>query len=174
MKSQFNSLAKRLKIAAFLCILAGSIVLPALSHAQNSGLPLPRYVSLRAAEVNLRTGPGVQYPVEWIFQRESLPVEIIKEYRTWRLIRDWEGTQGWIHQSMLTGKRSFLITNKSRTVRAKPDSKSRAVAIIEQGAVGEVLACPSGSGWCQIRIQGIDGWLRRVDFWGTYRNETFE
>ena len=174
MKSLYMSSQRALKVTAFLGVLVISTALPALSYAQSSGLPLPRYVSLRAAEVNLRTGPGVQYPVEWIFQRESLPVEIIKEYRTWRLIRDWEGTQGWIHQSMLSGKRTFLIANKSRTIRAEPDSKGRAIAILEQGAIGEVLACPSGSGWCQVRIQGLDGWLRRVDFWGTYRNETFE
>lgn len=145
-----------------------------LALAQSTGLPLPRYVSLRAAEVNLRTGPGVQYPVEWIFQRESLPVEIIKEYRTWRLVRDWEGTQGWMHQSMLSGKRTFLVTGKERTLRAEPDAKSRALAAIMPNAIGEILSCPSDTGWCKVRIKGIDGWLRRVEFWGVYRNEVFE
>lgn len=147
-----------------------------IAHAQTqgTGLPLPRYVSLRAAEVNLRTGPGVQYPVEWIFQRESLPVEIIKEYRTWRLVRDWEGTQGWMHQSMLSGKRTFLVTGKDRTVRAEPDAKSRAVAIVQHGIIGEITSCPAATGWCKVRIKGIEGWLRRVEFWGVYRNETFE
>jgi len=144
------------------------------AQTQGTGLPLPRFVSLRAAEVNLRTGPGVQYPVEWIFQRESLPVEIIKEYRTWRLVRDWEGTQGWMHQSMLSGKRTFLVTNKARTVRTKPEAKGSAVAIVEPGAVGEILSCPANGGWCQVRIKGLEGWLRRVDFWGTSRNEAFE
>ncbi|MBO6518719.1 MAG: hypothetical protein JJ900_11835 [Rhodospirillales bacterium] len=144
------------------------------AQTQGTGLPLPRYVSLRAAEVNLRTGPGVQYPVEWIFQRESLPVEIIKEYRTWRLVRDWEGTQGWMHQSMLSGKRTFLITGKERTIRTEPDAKSRAAAIAEPNAIGEIMSCPAATGWCKVRIKGIDGWLRRVEFWGVYRNETFE
>jgi len=144
------------------------------SQTQGTGLPLPRYVSLRAAEVNLRTGPGVQYPVEWIFQREALPVEIIKEYRTWRLVRDWEGTQGWMHQSMLSGKRTFLVSGKERTIRAHPDANSRALAIVEPNAIGEIVSCPSATGWCQVRIKGIDGWLRRVEFWGVYRNESFE
>ena len=144
------------------------------AQTQSTGLPLPRFVSLRAAEVSLRTGPGVQYPVEWIFQRESLPVEIIKEYRTWRLVRDWEGTQGWMHQSMLSGKRTFLVTNKARRIRTKPEAKGNAVAVVEPGSVGEVLACPESSGWCQVRIKGLEGWLRRVDFWGTSRNEAFE
>ena len=149
-------------------------VVPVDVRAQDSGLPLPRFVSLRAAEVNLRTGPGVQYPVDWIFQRESLPVEIIKEYRTWRLVRDWQGTQGWIHQSMLSGKRTFMVTGKERTIRKDPDVKSRAVAMIEPPALGELLSCPQGNSWCQVRAKGIEGWLRKVEIWGVYPNEAFE
>ncbi|MEX0693612.1 MAG: SH3 domain-containing protein [Rhodospirillales bacterium] len=122
----------------------------------------------------MRTGPGVQYPVEWIFQREALPVEIIKEYRTWRLVRDWEGTQGWVHQSMLSGKRTFMSTGKDRTIRAQSDVKSHAVAIVEPNTIGEILSCPDSTGWCQVRVKGIEGWLRRVEFWGVYRNESFE
>jgi SH3-like domain-containing protein len=157
-----------------LTVLLTVTAVPIQLQAQDSGLPLPRFVSLRAAEVNLRTGPGVQYPVDWIFQRESLPVEIIKEYRTWRLVRDWQGTQGWIHQSMLSGKRTFMVTGKERTIRKDPDVKSRAVAIIEPPALGELLACPQGSGWCQVRAKGSEGWLRKVEIWGVYPNEAFE
>lgn len=173
-----RNLTKRLKpLTATILLLAGICIAglnDAHAQSQGSGLPLPRYVSLRTSEVNLRTGPGVQYPVEWIFQREALPVEIIKEYRTWRLIRDWEGTQGWVHQSMLSGKRTFMITGKERTVRAQSEAKSHAVAIVEPNTIGEILSCPGSTGWCQVRIKGIDGWLRRVDFWGVYRNESFE
>ena len=74
--------------------------------AEETILPLPRFVSLRANQVRLRTGPGVQYPIEWVYQRQYLPVEIIAEYRTWRKIRDWQSTQGWVHQSMLSGNRT--------------------------------------------------------------------
>ena len=146
----------------------------AVAQTQTTGLPLPRYVSIRAGEVNLRTGPGVQYPVEWVFQRQKLPLEIIKEYRTWRLIRDWEGTQGWMHQSMLSGTRTFMVTGKPRTLRARPEAKSRAVAIMEPGAIGELMSCPTAAGWCWVKADNIDGWLRRVEFWGAYRNEVFE
>jgi len=174
MKTCIYQIRALLLLGLFSAALSLSTAGPIIAQTQGTGLPLPRFVSLRAAEVNLRTGPGVQYPVEWIFQRESLPVEIIKEYRTWRLVRDWEGTQGWMHQSMLSGKRTFLVTNKARTVRAKPEAKGKAVAIVEPGAVGEILSCPAASGWCQVRIRGLEGWLRRVDFWGTSRNEAFE
>lgn len=164
--------AKSVLRAAMLATIA--LTAPCLAAAQDSGLPTPRFVSLRAAEVNLRTGPGVQYPVEWIYQREALPVEVLREYRTWRLVRDWEGTQGWMHQSMLSGKRTFIVTGKARTIRAEPDVKSRAVAYIEPPALGELLSCPPGSVWCQVRAQGKEGWLRKIEFWGAYQNEAFE
>ncbi len=77
---------------------------------KSTGLPLPRYVSLRAEEVNMRTGPGVRYPVDWVYKRRNLPVEIIAEFGTWRKIRDVEGAQGWIHQSMLSNRRTFSVT----------------------------------------------------------------
>src|SRR3989338_854435 len=77
--------------------------------SETSGLPLPRFASLRAGEVNVRTGPGVQYPVDWVFQRQGLPVAVIAEYRTWRKIRDWQGTQGWVHPSPLAGKRTVIV-----------------------------------------------------------------
>ena len=142
--------------------------------AQETGLPLPRFVSLRAGEVNLRTGPGVQYPVDWVFQRQNLPVEVIREYRTWRLIRDWQGTQGWVHQSMLSGRRTFIVVGSMRTLRREPDSKSRPVARAEPGVIGDVDRCPEGSGWCQVNMAERAGWLRRVELWGVYRHEAVE
>jgi len=147
---------------------------PAFGQTQSTGLPLPRFVSLRADEVNMRTGPGVQYPVEWVYRRRQLPMEVIAEYGTWRKVRDWQGTQGWIHQSMLTGKRTFVITSTVRNVRRKPDSNSATEARAEAGAIGEIKSCGKGEGWCQIEIGRYDGWLRRVDFWGAYENEKIE
>jgi len=142
--------------------------------AQETGLPLPRFVSLRANEVNLRTGPGVQYPVDWVFHRQNLPVEVIREYRTWRLVRDWQGTQGWVHQSMLSGRRTFIVMGSMRTVRREPDSKSNPVARAEPGVIGNVARCPQSSGWCQISIAERDGWLRRVELWGVYKHEAVQ
>lgn len=140
----------------------------------SSGLPLPRFVSLRADEVNMRTGPGVQYPVEWVYTRKDLPVEIIAEFETWRKVRDWEGTQGWVHQSMLSGKRTILITGDIRTLRTKDDAKSETKARIEPGVIGRLVDCPKGNGWCRIDVAGLEGWLRHVDFWGAYKNEVFD
>ena len=137
----------------------------------SSGLPLPRFVSLRADEVNMRTGPGVQYPVEWVFKRHGLPVEIISEFDTWRKVRDWQGTQGWIHQSMLNGKRKFIVVGSERTVRRSASSDSAARAILELGVIGKVTECTKLASWCKIEVESITGWLRRIDVWGIYRGE---
>jgi len=161
----------------FLCVflLAGLAVQPVLMAAEKgTGLPLPRFVSLRAAEVNLRTGPGVQYPVDWVYLRQSLPVEIIAEYGTWRKIRDWQGTQGWVHQSMVAGTRTFIVTGDTRTVRRKGDAQSPAVATLEPGVIGNLLSCPDLNGWCRVEAASNKGWLRRVDFWGVLRDEVLE
>lgn len=159
---------------ALLALISIGTVLPALEAAaqnRSSGLPLPRFVTFRADEVNMRAGPGVQYPVEWVYKRQGLPAEIIAEYGTWRKVRDWQGTQGWIHQSMLSGKRNFVIIGSDRTIRKSPDSESDPRARAEPGVIGKFLECEGTSSWCKVEISGLSGWLRRVDVWGVYRGE---
>jgi SH3-like domain-containing protein len=165
----------RLRFHLFLCVLLLIAAAPALEAAiKGTGLPLPRYVSLRAGEVNLRTGPGVQYPVDWVYLRRNLPMEIIAEYGTWRKVRDWQGTQGWVHQSMVGPRRTFIVIGETRTIRRKNDPKSGPVAKIEAGVVGKLLSCPDLDGWCRVEAAGHQGWLRRVEFWGVLRNEVMQ
>ncbi len=165
----------RLRFPLFLCLLVLISAAPALEAAiKGTGLPLPRYVSLRVGEVNLRTGPGVQYPVDWVYLRQNLPMEIIAEYGTWRKVRDWQGTQGWVHQSMVSRLRTLIITGNTRTVRRKADAQSKPIAILEAGVIGKLLSCPDLNGWCRVDVAGQKGWLRRVDFWGVLKNEVME
>ncbi|MHA1597476.1 MAG: SH3 domain-containing protein [Alphaproteobacteria bacterium] len=166
---------KRITIGLLSVVCLSSLAAsPLLAAVEDSGLPLPRFVSLRASQVNMRTGPGVQYPVDWVYQRAGLPVEIIAEYRTWRKIRDWQSTQGWVHQSMLSGKRMAIVTGKKRTLRKDPDTKSPGVALIESGAIADLTKCPTGGGWCRLESGNINGWLRKVEFWGAYRDEVLK
>ena len=74
-----------------------------------SGLPIPRFVTTRSEAVNLRSGPGERYPVQWVLRKKGMPVEIIAEYENWRKIRDWLDTEGWVHQALLSGKRMIVI-----------------------------------------------------------------
>ena len=160
---------------AIRCLVLSLLVVAGASAAapEGTGLPLPRFVSLRATEANIRTGPGVQYPVEWVYFRRYLPLEVIAEYRTWRKIRDWQGTQGWMHQGMLDSRRTVIVTGKMRTLRERATSSSSPVARVESGVIGRVLECPDG-GWCRLDIDGFEGWLRRVEVWGIYRTEVLQ
>lgn len=140
-----------------------------------TGLPLPRFVSLASDEVNLRAGPGPQYPIEWVYRRRSMPVEVIDEFETWRRIRDWEGTLGWVHGSLLSGRRTLRVLGESGTLiglHRDPEEDAPLVAQVEPGAVGALERCSGG--WCQANLGGFEGWLRRQDFYGTLPKETLE
>ena len=147
---------------------------PVRAAPETSGQPIPQFVSLRAVEANMRTGPGEQYPIKWTYRRPGLPVEVTAEFDHWRRVRDWQGTEGWIHSSMLTGKRSIMVTGDVRTLRAEPDSASPAVARIEGKVIGKLLVCPKSGGWCRVQIEDVKGWLSRGEMWGVYKDETIE
>jgi len=138
------------------------------------GLPLPRFVSLRADSVNLRVGPNARYPIEWIYTRRDLPVEIIAEFDTWRRIKDPAGTEGWVHSSMLSGKRTAMVTGEIRPLlrtMEKADVKADLVANLEAGVVVVVERCPQGTGACRVEVGGLEGWLSRDALWGVYPGE---
>lgn len=130
---------------------------------------VPRFTSLRAGEANLRTGPGIRYPVEWVFVRRGMPVEVVAEFDSWRKIRDWEGTEGWVHQSMLSGRRMMVVTGQVRDLVKRPTGDAEVVARIETDVIGRLLECERA--WCRVEIAGFRGWLKRGEFWGVYANE---
>ncbi len=114
-----------------------------------TGLPIPRFVSLASAEVNLRAGPGRQYPIEVVYRRRGLPVEVIDEFDTWRRIRDWEGTVGWVHGSLLSGRRTLRVLGPEGglvTLRRAPDEGAPAVAEAEPGVIGQLERCEGAVG----------------------------
>lgn len=131
--------------------------------------PLPRFASLKSNEVNERVGPGADYPVEWIYVRAGLPVEIIAEFDNWRKIRDQDGTQGWVHQSMLCSKRHGIIQGGETSVYAAQDEKSQRLLQLAPGVLVEIVKCRDG--WCQIRVDHFKGWIQRQFLWGVYPQE---
>jgi SH3-like domain-containing protein len=147
------------------------ITLPAWARDQG-GLPVPRYVSLRSSKINLRSGPGMNFPIQWVYQRRHMPVEIIAEYDTWRKIRDWQGTVGWVHQSMLDGSRYVLITGSERILRQDATETSPPAARLMPGVIPELLKCAGA--WCRLDIEGYKGWLKRDEFYGIYSNENVQ
>jgi SH3-like domain-containing protein len=138
---------------------------------ERTGLPLPRFASLRASEVNLRRGPGERYPIEWVYRRRGLPIEIIDEFESWRRIRDHDGTIGWIHRSMLRGQRTVLVLGNMMSLRRDPDAQAPAVARLEPGVVARLETCRTI--WCRVETGGYSGWLRRQDVYGLYPGESY-
>ena len=144
---------------------------PEAGKGSVTGLPLPRFAALRSDDVNLRAGPGTRYPIDWVYRRRNLPVEIVREFDVWRLVRDAEGTEGWVHQATLTGRRSFLVIGTEHRLRAAPDDTAAAIARLAPGVVGRLLHCAANSPWCEAQVKGYHGFLRREDFWGSFPGE---
>jgi SH3-like domain-containing protein len=138
-----------------------------------SGLRLPRFVSLKADKVNMHVGPAKTYEVKWRYQRAGLPVEITGEYENWRRIRDSDGTEGWVYHSLLSGRRTGVVTLRSKDellpLRGKPNPESAVIAQLEAGVLGNVKRCAGG--WCRLVGEGFDGWLPQEKLWGVYPNE---
>jgi len=143
-----------------------------------SGLPIPRFVSLKADRVNLRAGPGTDYPTAWVFRRAGLPVEVMGEFEGWRQVRDAEGASGWIVQSLLSGRRTALVSPwdvkagkpaPQVPVRYSDSEKSRTVFNVEAGVIANVLDCDGR--WCRISIDRFKGYMQQKLLWGVYENE---
>ena len=140
-----------------------------------SGLPVPRFVSLKAERVNVRSGPTKDNDVSWVYTRSGLPVEIIAEYDNWRRIRDWEGGEGWVLHSLLSGRRTALILAPAKAVddfvplHASADTTSAVTARLQAGVLAVVKRCSET--WCRITGEGFDGWIEEDRLWGVYPGE---
>jgi SH3-like domain-containing protein len=133
---------------------------------------LPRFASLRHDAVHVRAGPGQEYPIRWTYQRQGLPVVILRNYENWRFVRDPEGDEGWVHASGLTRRRTVLVTGGVRVLRAEPSERARAVARLEAGVVARLDKCERA--WCRVSVQGHAGWLRQQDMWGVKAGERLD
>jgi SH3-like domain-containing protein len=141
-----------------------------------SGLPVPRFVSLKADRVTVRGGPDKDHDVSWIYTRVGWPVEITAEFENWRRIRDADGSEGWVYHSLLSGKRTGAVQMKSKAdlapVHANPDDQSPVTAQLQVGVLGTVKRCTGA--WCEISGEGFNGWIAQNELWGVYPNEKFE
>jgi SH3-like domain-containing protein len=141
-----------------------------------SGLPVPRFVSLKADRVNVRGGPDKDHDVTFIYTRVGWPVEITAEFENWRRIRDSDGTEGWVYHSLLSGKRTAAVQLKAKTdlapLHAKPDGQSAVTAQLQVGVLASIKHCTGK--WCQITGDGFDGWIEQNELWGVYPDEKIE
>jgi len=141
-----------------------------------SGLPMPRFVSLKPDRVNVRGGPTRDHEVAFVFTRAGMPVEIIAESDNWRRIRDWEGAEGWVYHAMLSGRRTAVVSPKEKKelvpLRRRADPDADVVARVQAGVLASVRRCTGA--WCRITGTGFDGWVLQEQLWGVYPNEKFD
>lgn len=174
-----NTVARPVRAYAFLvaaAVLSGAAGTPSRHDRVVAGrvthLPLPRFASLRSDDVNLRVGPGRRYPIAWVLHRRFLPVEIKREFKEWRQVRIPDGTEGWVHSSIIVARRSFYVkTGPMRTVHAAATKHSSPVARLQAHVVGRIVSCAAQVAWCRVEVGSVEGYLERDAFWGTFAAE---
>jgi SH3-like domain-containing protein len=162
-----------------MALLALAAALPSLAQGERvgqvTGLPLPRFVSLKGSEVNVRGGPGTNYEIVWTYVRSGYPVEVIQEFDLWRRIRDASGEEGWVLGNLLSSERTAVVApaDGSPTVplRAEPSASGRVVAYLAIGVQASVERCAGG--WCRLVDPRFSGWVLQHVLWGVYPNEEF-
>ena len=155
-------------LVAFICLIM-------IDLAQAQELAVPRFVSFRRSEINMRTGPGERFPIKFVYHVQNYPVEVIEEHELWRRIREVDGTVGWVHRRMLSGVRYVIITQNGSLYK-KPDNQSAVIAHIQKGSLAKLEECPPRQSFCQVTFSFEDkkykGWMERQLFYGIYPHET--
>ncbi|RLK08219.1 SH3-like domain-containing protein [Ruegeria conchae] len=141
-------------------------------RGQVTNLPLPRYVSMKAAEGNVRRGPSLTHRIDWVFKRRGMPLQITAEYGNWRKVQDHDGAGGWVHYALLSGVRTVLIESDLLPVYTLPDSNSQVNAHFETGVVARLEQCTPD--WCRISAGGYRGWTLKNNLWGVDPSEIRE
>ena len=146
----------------------------AVEPTGKSSLPVPRFVSLKSDKVNVRKGPSTDQAIVWVFSRAGLPVEVIAESDNWRRVRDSEGADGWVFHSLLSARRTALVTPWSKGEEPVPlyssnSTSSRAVAELQSGVLGNVLSCDGE--WCNVSVDDYSGYVQQDKLWGVYKGE---
>ncbi|WP_238364983.1 SH3 domain-containing protein [Mesobacterium pallidum] len=163
-------------VAVFAALLGLCVAGAPLAASEGKGpvtnLPLPRFVSMKAAEGNVRRGPSLSHRIDWVFVRRDMPLEITAEYGHWRRVRDRDGAGGWIHYSLLSGVRTVLIEDQVIDLHVRPDEKAPVEARLEHGVIAKLGECDRD--WCRLSSGGYRGWTRKTALWGVAPDELRE
>jgi SH3-like domain-containing protein len=176
-----------LAVLTYVAAIGGAALTPSGAQSGDSpaptgsGLPVPRFVSLKSDRVNLRNGPGTEYPTSWVYHRAGLPLEIVKEFESWRQVRDADGATGWVLQSFLSGRRTALVLPWERKtgkpppvvpIRSSDSDYSSIVANVEAGVIADLHTCDGR--WCRVTVDDYSGYIEQKKLWGVYEGETFK
>ena len=136
-----------------------------------TGMPLPRFASLKSDNVYMRTGPSMDYPIRWVYKRDGLPVEIEQEFDAWRKIKTPDGETGWVHKILLSGVRSAQVNEKDGAIIYSDDDMTKPLAKFEKGVIVYVSECAKLA--CHVTFSPYDGWIEKKSLWGVYGSEIF-
>ncbi|WP_323784634.1 SH3 domain-containing protein [Thalassovita sp.] len=156
-------------VAAIFCGLCLFSPLRAEERGPVTNLPLPRFVSVKASEANVRRGPSLTHRIDWVFKRRNMPVEITAEYGHWRRVRDRDGAGGWVHYSLLSGVRHVIIDKDMLALHVRPDANTAITARLELGVIAKLENCTQD--WCKLRAGGYRGWAPKDTIWGVNPDE---
>jgi SH3-like domain-containing protein len=163
-------------VPVILCCLCGAAAPDAYARSGRDAKPtLPRFASLKQPKTNVRVGPGTQYPIRWIYQRQGLPIEVIAEFGNWRRIRGSDSSDGWVHTALLSARRTALAAPwnpVSVNLRVRPSDRAAVVARLQPRVLVRVKRCDHT--WCAVDVprHDLDGYVRQVKLWGVYPDET--
>lgn len=167
-----KSVLSRFSVVIMLAVFA----LPDIAATQERGsvtnLPIPRFVSMKANEANIRRGPSLTHRIDWVFKRKDIPLEITAEHGHWRRVRDRDGAGGWVHYSLLSGVRTAIIEKDMLDLLSRPQDNAMVVARLELGVIARISSCDVS--WCEVSAGGYEGWARKTHLWGVRPKETLD
>ena len=137
-----------------------------------SGRPLPRFVSIAADKIYMRTGPGRNYPIQWTYTSKKLPLKVIEEYGPWRRVVDFQGVTGWMHRSLLSPRRTAMIVGGPQSLRVKPSITANISAHLQEGVIATIEEC--NPNWCKLQHPQVTGWLPRASIYGILDDEVID
>ena len=138
---------------------------------KETGLSIPRYVSLKVTKANMRRGPSLEHKIDWVYKRKNLPIKIIGEFGHWRKVEDFEGQTGWMFKSLFSGKRYVIVTREETLLRNKNKPDGLGKAILKKNVIAKAKKCDLS--WCLIGIKKLNGWVLKSDIWGVKKLEIF-
>ena len=155
-----------MRFGSWLVFLSAAIamVLLATSHASAQKRQPPYYESIKPSRARMRTGPGRAYPATWLYIRAGLPVKVIAVYQDWKKIEDPDGTQGWFLDTLLSTRRTAMVSGTTTDMREKRDYDSRLLWRAAPGVIGRISDCSGG--WCWFDVGGKAGYVEETHLWG--------
>jgi SH3-like domain-containing protein len=131
-----------------------------------SGLPVPRYVSLKFDAVNARAGPSDDHRLLWVFHARGLPVQVVAETSDWRRVCDPDGGVSWVHKRTTDGRRMVMRVQPGPTpIRSRPRPDGQVTAYLAPRALAALDRCDKD--WCKIRVGRASGWAAASALWGS-------